>query len=587
MNTYRKQGLQNDQKQFGHLMQGNILSPTPSNSTDEDDGNSIKMSSQPSPETTAIRQNRNTANTTVLGQRTLTTVSQSTLNDLAQGDDEAFHVVHHQRRRLQPREAQNEQFFDATTSPYLPTSIARQFIVELKRRNIRTRNLVSFWRIDSTKKYLFVYGDNREAFSQLLMNDTYPSSINDQQFNVDQPKSIPPQMSVLAMGVSCQLSEVEVLADVQEQYASADVVLFGCPASSRTRNVKVNFRDSRDYTKCLNNGFIYVNHLKLIVKRYLGTPRVMLCSKCQGYGHFRAKCTSAHEYCAVCSAERSLDSPHVCTNVTNYRRELIEQLLEKDMIPNHVHIPKAFRSHLNRVFPLTPAQNRVTSNVKQQVNRKVSPAKSSSVRQAQLLTYANVLNGTNSGEDSPIRSCNVEDHMQHYQQQLSDINKAHVDTMLNLSNQINMLSAKVDCVSSKVEQMNHLVSKVVIPCVSTLADSLVKLNEKLSCMEVCLGSVSIQVAACYAPRSSDLPLSSLRSVCSNTPCQLPGDFNAYSDLWGCASTDSRGRQLEQFIEELNLNVSATEVTSKRATTSINVIDLVITSYPNPYTSVLK
>ncbi|CAF0944653.1 unnamed protein product [Didymodactylos carnosus] len=512
------------------------------------------MSSQPSPETTTIRQNRNTANTTALEQRTLTTVSQSTLNDSVEGDDEAFHVVHHQRRRLQPREAQNEQFFDATTSPSFSNT------------NVLTRNLVSFWRIDSTKKYLFVYGDNREAFSQLLMNDTYPSSINDQQFNVDQPKSIPPQMSVLAMGVSCQLSEVEVLADVQEQYASADVVLFGCPASSRTRNVKVNFRDSRDYTKCLNNGFIYVNHLKLIVKRYLGTPRVMLCSKCQGYGHFRAKCTSAHEYCAVCSAERSLDSPHVCTNVTNYRRELIEQLLEKDMIPNHVHIPKAFRSRLNRVFPLTPAQNRVTSNVKQQIIRKVSPV---------------------NGEDSPIRSCNVEDHMQHYQQQLSDINKAHVDTMLNLSNQINMLSAKVDCVSSKVEQMNHLVSKVVIPCVSTLADSLVKLNEKLSCMEVCLGSVSIQVAACYAPRSSDLPLSSLRSVCSNTPCQLPGDFNAYSDLWGCASTDSRGRQLEQFIEELNLNVSATEVTSKRATTSINVIDLVITSYPNPYTSVLK
>ncbi|CAF1512318.1 unnamed protein product, partial [Didymodactylos carnosus] len=239
------------------------LSPPPDllHSTDEDDGNSIKMSSQPSLETTAIRQNRNTANTTVLEQRTLTTVSQSTLDDSVEGDDEAFHVVHHQRRRLQPREAQNEQFFDATTSPSLPTSvskiskeaerfswefrfppvkisfsntnvlftdqIARQFIVELKRRIITTRNLVSFWRIDSTEKYLFVYGDNREAFSQLLMNETYPSSINGQQFNIEQPKSIPPQMSVLAMGVSCQLSEVEVLADVQEQYASADVVLFG------------------------------------------------------------------------------------------------------------------------------------------------------------------------------------------------------------------------------------------------------------------------------------------------------------------------------------------------------------------------
>ncbi|CAF1078811.1 unnamed protein product, partial [Didymodactylos carnosus] len=322
------------------------ISPPPGllDSTNEDERNSIKVSSQPAPETPAIRQNGNTTNATVLEQRSLTTIT-------------------------------------------------RQFIDELKRRNVRTRNLISFWRIDSTKKYLFVYGDNREAFSQLLMNETYPRSINSQQFNIEQPKHIPPQMSVLAMGVSCQLSEAEVIADVQEQYASADVVLFVCPASSRTQNVK---------------------------------------------------------------------------------------------------------------------------------------------------------------------------------QQLSEINKAHVDTMLNLSNQINMLSAKVDRVSSKVEQMNHLVSKVVIPCVFTLADSLVKLDEKISCME---GSVSIQVTACYAPRSSDLPLSSLRSVCSNTACQLLGDFNAYSDLWGCTSTDNRGRQLEQFIEELNLNVSATEATSKRATTSTNVIDL--------------
>ncbi|CAF1145452.1 unnamed protein product [Didymodactylos carnosus] len=104
--------------------------------------------------------------------------------------------------------------------------------------------------------------------------------------------------------------------------------------------------------------------------------------------------------------------------------------------------------------------------------------------QAQLPTYTNVLNSTDSGEDSLIRRCDVEDHMQHYQQQLSEINKAHVDTMLGLSNQINMLSAKVDCASSKAEQMNLLVSKVVIPCVITLADSLVKLDEKISCTEV-------------------------------------------------------------------------------------------------------
>ncbi|CAF1339643.1 unnamed protein product, partial [Didymodactylos carnosus] len=80
-------------------------------------------------------------------------------------------------------------------------------------------------RIDSIKKYLFVYGDSREAFSQLLMNETYPRSINDQQFNIEQPKCISLQASVLAMGVSCQLSEAEVIANVQERLISVTIVI--------------------------------------------------------------------------------------------------------------------------------------------------------------------------------------------------------------------------------------------------------------------------------------------------------------------------------------------------------------------------
>ena len=58
----------------------------------------------------------------------------------------------------------------------------------------------------------------------------------------------------------------------------------------------------------------------------------------------------------------------------------------------------------------------------------------------------------------------------------------------------------------------------------------------------------------YNSRSHTLTANLLHQLYSELPkpCIIVGDFNAYSPLWGCASTDARGRAVETFINTSDL-----------------------------------
>ena len=60
----------------------------------------------------------------------------------------------------------------------------------------------------------------------------------------------------------------------------------------------------------------------------------------------------------------------------------------------------------------------------------------------------------------------------------------------------------------------------------------------------------------YSSRSHQLSIQLLHSIYRQLPqpCLLLGDFNAYNVLWGSAVTDTRGRAVEQFIEDTGLVV---------------------------------
>jgi hypothetical protein len=64
------------------------------------------------------------------------------------------------------------------------------------------------------------------------------------------------------------------------------------------------------------------------------------------------------------------------------------------------------------------------------------------------------------------------------------------------------------------------------------------------------------ICSIYISRSHELSKQSLTALIQQLPRPfvLVGDFNSYNILWGCPTTDTRGRELESFIIDNQLNV---------------------------------
>ncbi|CAF1064703.1 unnamed protein product, partial [Didymodactylos carnosus] len=80
---------------------------------------------------------------------------------------------------------------------------------------------------------------------------------------------------------------------------------------------------------------------------------------------------------------------------------------------------------------------------------------------------------------SPLYDSISLQHIQTFQQQLADIHSKHTNQMFTLSNHLQMLNAKADVITSKVDALTQLVNTVIVPCVSTLSTGMINtINEK-------------------------------------------------------------------------------------------------------------
>ncbi|CAF1296567.1 unnamed protein product [Didymodactylos carnosus] len=397
------------------------------------------------------------SNTPAIRNGTLTSLSQTSVLSETELYDNSFQIVEQRHRRKQV-DRHTEQYYDARNSPRFSslnlnlTREAERYACQFTFPPIKnfytdenvTFNLLSFWRLSSNKKNLYLFADDRDSFSRLLVDRAYPKDICGQAYHVNYPKRIPPQLCLLAIGVPTYLTEEEIIMDIRSQYSSASVVLFDPPQSVRSRNVKIHFRLSEEYSKCLQNGYIYINHQKVTIKRYLGTPRVMICNKCHGFGHFRSKCVSKVEYCS-----KSFKSDFTIS-------------VEKSFI---LSTPQR-KSSVNQPPP-TSSPQRPLPLMSLNLNSR-----------SQSRTYADAAGRVGTVQPDPPMQYNVIEHLQSYQQRLSAIETHHSNQMLLLGNQINMLNAKADFISTKIDQLSQLVTRVIVPSIFTLSNVFVRINEQ-------------------------------------------------------------------------------------------------------------
>ena len=89
--------------------------------------------------------------------------------------------------------------------------------------------------------------------------------------------------------------------------------------------------------------------------------------------------------------------------------------------------------------------------------------------------------------------------------------------------------------------------------------------------------INITVCSIYTSRSHNLTINTLQEVINQlpTPIMLLGDFNSYSTMWGCRTTDARGRTIEEILDQNQLNILNTGTPTRISYNTESAIDLSI------------
>ncbi|GFW55108.1 probable RNA-directed DNA polymerase from transposon X-element [Trichonephila clavipes] len=96
----------------------------------------------------------------------------------------------------------------------------------------------------------------------------------------------------------------------------------------------------------------------------------------------------------------------------------------------------------------------------------------------------------------------------------------------------------------------------------------------------------VTITSIYIPPQSDkflftLDLENILQINSN--CVIFGDFNATHNAWNCSHNSTRGTQLKNFTDTLNINIAFPNMPTRYGTHSSNTLDIaLINNFNFPY-----
>jgi hypothetical protein len=232
------------------------------------------------------------------------------------------------------------------------------------------------WRLNNQHQ-LLLFAPTREIFS-VLYTHTYPSSIGTSSIQVMRPRRIPAQLSLLLLNVPCYIDDQYLLDEIQKQFRSVKS-LHRIRTSSTTNNstlVRIDFELAQECDQCLQAKYLSVANVRLVVKQYLGPPRIPQCQKCCAFGHFASQCRSPNKICGKCATPILSDTTHQCSSprcincsklsnhpfdlnhdaydprcpsMLHYKKVLVAKLVEQGTISSHIYVPKELQLRLRQV----------------------------------------------------------------------------------------------------------------------------------------------------------------------------------------------------------------------------------------------
>jgi len=155
------------------------------------------------------------------------------------------------------------------------------------------------------------------SFCALFEKENWPVQLGGQNYTLPSPPSFPPQLSLVIKNVDLRIDHDEFTEDLKIIYPEIhNVIRLKNKFQSNIKLIKIELPSVSKREDILNRGKIHVNGMTYDVDEYLSPFTVLICSKCQGIGHFRRQCTQQNETCKTCGLDYPDLRQHHCTNVT-------------------------------------------------------------------------------------------------------------------------------------------------------------------------------------------------------------------------------------------------------------------------------
>ncbi|CAF1077639.1 unnamed protein product [Rotaria sordida] len=359
------------------------------------------------------------------------------------------------------------------------------------------------WRLNN-KNQLLLCAPTRDVYSLLLTNN-YPSTIGTSTIQVIPLRRLPAQLSPLLLNVPGYLDDSYFLEEIQKHFRSVKY-LHRIRTFSNTNNstlVCIDFENAQECDQCLQAQYLSVANVRLVIKQYLGPPRIPQCTKCCSFVHFANHCSSTHKICNKCATSILIDTNHQCSSIRcincsklpnhpfdinhdafdhhcpsmlNFKKMLVTKLVEQGIVSNHIYVPKELQHRLRQVRERLPPVTPISSR----------PILSTAARHATgntTNTIAPKLTSTTVIVPQSSRSIsNFIDFMQTtvkpFEDQLSNLAKQ----MTNLTVLFIIQEYKIDYVSSLVEKIMlpsfKLITETLPALVHLILDSSMHVNQK-------------------------------------------------------------------------------------------------------------
>ncbi|CAF3897821.1 unnamed protein product [Rotaria sp. Silwood2] len=239
-------------------------------------------------------------------------------------------------------------------------------------------------RTEDNQHRILIFVENAESFVFLYNQENWSNVLAGLQYNTTRP-SIPPQLALVIPAVSLLVDWEDFTQELKDTNPDIiNVIRLKNKSQHPIRAVKLEFMSVKARNEILEAGEITVLHLKYKVVEFYAQANVLICSNCDGIGHFRKSCPQKNESTCKTCGERSTNlkdhncsgipkcircgEAHVsndqkCKIVQQYRATLTRNLLANVITAAHQNIETEPPDNEYQQIPLTTTAGASYANV--------------------------------------------------------------------------------------------------------------------------------------------------------------------------------------------------------------------------------